>query len=71
MTENRLKIFEYLEGTEAFIEALEHLELSYCDHCEDYQPTEVKDLSRGCVGHPDDWEAPNIIGYCSECGREV
>tara|TARA_R110000796_G_scaffold44957_3_gene109203 strand:- start:4019 stop:4234 length:216 start_codon:yes stop_codon:yes gene_type:complete len=44
--------------------------LSWCENCSDFTEDNVKDLSRGCVGHPDGWEAPDIVGYCVECELE-
>jgi len=44
--------------------------LSWCENCEDYTNDNVKDLSRGCVGLPDYWIPPEIVGYCVECGGE-
>ena len=71
MTPNKQKIFEYLEDSEAFDNALEELKLSWCDHCEDYTSFRLHDYSKGCNGHPDTWEVPDVVAYCHECGMEV
>ena len=69
-TTNKQLIFEHLEGSEAFNDILFKLELTWCDRCEDYTEDNVQDESKGCTGHPDSWEAPDIVGYCVDCGIE-
>ena len=44
--------------------------LSFCENCEDYTEDNVRDLSKGCTGDPDTWEAPNPVGYCVQCAKE-
>ena len=48
----------------------EKMGLSFCENCEDYTEDNVRDLSKGCTGDPDTWEAPDPVGYCVECGGE-
>lgn len=71
MTTNKELIFEQLVFTDEFDKALDQLGMSWCDTCKDYVTIDFKDHSKGCTGHPDTWEAPNIVAYCDECGIEL
>lgn len=70
MTDNMQKIFQSLEEDGIIAERAEKLKMSWCDTCDDYTEDNLHDYSKGCTGHPDTWEAPDVICYCDDCGDE-